>query len=450
MSADLLIKNAKIVTPTDTYEGCVYVEGGRISAITHKAEAGAAREIDAAGRHLLPGMVDEHVHMMDPGFTDREDWTTGTEAAARGGITTVIDHHRSDPLVYTREILEDKTAYIDSRSVVDFGQLGGLDVDNLEHLRPMWEGGALGFKGFMCELHGVPDLSEGVLLNIMREVKSFGGTVMLHCESDSILNKSKEKIDADNRTDYMCISDWRNPESEYVATLDAVALAELTGCTVLVAHVSQPVLLEAIQAARGRGARIFAESCPQYFYLDHSHLEELGPFVKFTPVIRSAETRDGMRAALGRGMVDTIGTDHCPFPRQRKVDGLENIHDAPFGIPGVETTVRLMLNAVSDGVLTLNQLVHICCEQPARVFSIYPRKGCIQVGADADFIVVDMDREETLRDADIVSKCKWTPFDGWTMKGAPVMTLVRGEVVMEDGEVTGRAGYGETVERVGG
>ena len=267
-------------------------------------------------------MVDEHVHMMDPGFTDREDWTTGTEAAARGGITTVIDHHRSDPLVYTREILEDKTAYIDSRSVVDFGQLGGLDVDNLEHLRPMWEGGALGFKGFMCELHGVPDLSEGVLLNIMREVKSFGGTVMLHCESDSILNKSKEKIDADNRTDYMCISDWRNPESEYVATLDAVALAELTGCTVLVAHVSQPVLLEAIQAARGRGARIFAESCPQYFYLDHSHLEKLGPFVKFTPVIRSAETRDGMRAALGRGMVDTIGTDHCPFPRQRKVGRL--------------------------------------------------------------------------------------------------------------------------------
>ncbi len=446
MGCELLIKNARIVTPGGTYAGCAQVEGGRISAITQEAGGSARREIDAGGRFLLPGMVDEHVHMMDPGFTEREDWTTGTEAAARGGVTTVIDHHRSDPLVYTREILEEKTAYIDSRAVVDFGQLGGLDVDNLAHLRPMWEGGALGFKGFMCELHGVPDLSEGLLLNIMREARTFGATVMLHCESDSILKKSKDRIDG--RTDYMCISDWRNPESEYVATMDAVALAELTGCTVLVAHVSQPALLKAIQAARRRGARIFAESCPQYFYLDHSHLEKLGPFVKFTPVIRSPETRQGMREALGRDMVDTIGTDHCPFPRQRKEDGIDNIHEAPFGIPGVETTTRLMLNAVSEGVLTLNQLVRICCEQPARLFHLYPRKGCIQVGADADFLLVDMEREETLRDAEVVSKCGWTPFDGWKVRGAPVMTIVRGEVVMEDGEVCGRAGYGESVKRV--
>ncbi len=448
MASDLLIDNARIVTPGGTYEGCVRVDAGQISAITQRGEGGAARrEIDAGGRFLLPGMVDEHVHMMDPGFTDREDWTTGTKAAARGGVTTVIDHHRSEPLVYTREILEEKAAYVDSRAVVDFGQLGGLDVDNLAHLRPMWEGGALGFKGFMCELHGVPDLSEGVLMNIMREARMFGATVMLHCESDSILKKSKERIDAEDRTDYMCVSDWRNPESEYVATMDAVALAELTGCTVLVAHVSQPDLLEAIQAARARGARIFAESCPQYFYLDHSHLAEMGPFVKFTPVIRSAETREGMREALGRDMVDSIGTDHCPFPRGRKEDGLENIHEAPFGIPGVETTVRLMLNAVNEGLLTLNQMVRICCETPARIFNIYPQKGCLQAGADADLIIVDMEREETLRDADVVSKCGWTPFDGWEVKGAPEVTISRGVVVMEDGVVTGQAGHGRVVTR---
>ena len=357
MSADLLIKNAKIVTPTDTYEGCVYVEGGRIAAITHKAEANAAREIDAAGRHLLPGMVDEHVHMMDPGFTDREDWTTGTEAAARGGITTVIDHHRSDPLVYTREILEDKTAYIDSRSVVDFGQLGGLDVDNLEHLRPMWEGGALGFKGFMCDLHGVPDLSEGVLLNIMREVKSFGGTVMLHCESDSILNKAKEKIDADNRTDYMCISDWRTPESEYVATLDAVALAELTGCKVLVAHVSQPVLLEAIQAARGRGARIYAESCPQYFYLDHSHLAG-------TRAVRQVHAghplrRDARRDARGARARHGGHHRHRPLPLPPPAEGgrprehprraLRDTGRGDDGAPDAERRERGRAHAQPDG-----------------------------------------------------------------------------------------------------
>ena len=450
MNADLLVSNAQIVTSSDTFPGHIYVKDGQIAAITREKEAGAAREIDAAGRHVLPGMVDEHVHMMDPGFTDREDWTQGTMAAARGGITTVIDHHRSEPLVYNRAILEEKTEYIRSRAVVDYGQLGGIDLDNLEHLHPMWEGGALGFKGFICELHGVPDLSEGVLLNVMREAKTFGATVMLHCESDSILKKAKEKIDADGRTDYMCISDWRNPESEYVATIDAISLAELTGCTVLVAHVSQPRLLDAIHAAKERGVQIFAESCPQYFFMDTDTLKEKGPFVKFTPVLRAPEVKEGMRTYLGRGMVDTIGTDHCPFPRALKEAGVENIHDAPFGIPGVETTVRVMLTAVSEGHLSLNQWVRICCERPARLFRLFPRKGAIQVGSDADLIIVDMEREETLRNADIVSKCKWTPFDGMKVKGAPVMTIVRGNVVMEDGVVCGEAGVGKPVSRVRG
>jgi allantoinase len=450
MNADLLVSNAQIVTPSSTFQGHIYVTGGRISAITSEKEAGAAREIDAAGRFVLPGMVDEHIHMMDPGFTDREDWTQGTMAAARGGVTTVIDHHRSEPLVYTRKILEEKTEYIRSRAVVDYGQLGGLDLDNLEHLRPMWEGGALGFKGFICELHGVPALPEGVLLDVMREAKSFGATVMLHCESDSILKKAEARIEAEGRTDYMCISEWRNPESEYVATIDAISLAELTGCTVLVAHVSQPRLLDAIHAARERGVSIFAESCPHYFYLDTDDLKKKGPFVKFTPVLRSPEVKAGMRDRLGRDMVNTIGTDHCPFPRAMKEAGIDNIHDAPFGIPGVETTVRVMLNAVSEGLLSLNQLVKLCCEQPARLFHLFPRKGAIQVGSDADLIVVDMDREETLRDQDIVSKCKWTPFDGMKVKGAPVMTILRGNVVMEEGEVCADAGLGEPVRRVEG
>ncbi|MDP6560828.1 MAG: amidohydrolase family protein, partial [Candidatus Binatia bacterium] len=447
MKADLLVSNAQIVSPSGTYKGHIYINGGRISAITREKEAGAAREIDAANQYVIPGMVDEHVHMMDPGYTDREDWTQGTKAAARGGITTVIDHHRSDPLVYTSKILKEKTEYIRSRAVVDFGQLGGLDTDNLEHLRPMWETGALGFKGFMCELHGVPDLSEGILLDIMREAGSFGGTVMLHCESDTILKKAKAQIDAEGRTDPMSISDWRNPEAEFVATVDAISLAELTGCTVLVAHVSQPRLLELIQEARGRGAHIYGESCPHYFYLDHTHLKERGAYVKFTPVVRAPEVKEGMRDALGKGLVDTIGTDHCPYPRHLKEVGEGDIHKAPFGIPGIDTTLRVMLHAVNEELLTLNKLVQICCEQPARLFHLYPRKGCIQIDSDADLVIVDMDREDTLRDEDIVSKCRWTPFCGWKIKGDVTMTLVRGNVVMDQGEVCAEAGIGAPAAR---
>ena len=447
MDADLVVSNCQIVTSSNTYNGNIYIKDGKIIAITENKDISAKEEVDAANNYVLPGMVDEHVHMMDPGFTDREDWEQGTKAAARGGITTVIDHHRSDPLVYTSTILEEKTEYITGKAVVDFGQLGGLDLENLADLKPMWDSGALGFKGFMCELHGVPDISEGKLRNIMLEAVKFGATVMLHCESDSILKESKKIIDRDNRTDRMCISEWRNPESEFVATMDAINLAELTGCRVLVAHVSQPRLLREIQSARLRGVNIFAESCPQYFYLDHTHLKNLGPYVKFTPAIRSPETKDEMRLMLGKEMVDTIGTDHCPFPKESKDAGLSNIHDAPFGIPGIDTTVRLMLNAVNDGCLNLNQLVKICCENPSRIFNLFPKKGTIQVGSDADLIVVDLDAKETIKDEEIVSKCKWSPFNNLEIKGSVIRTIVRGQTVMKDGVVSAPNGWGKPVQR---
>ncbi|MFQ5896290.1 MAG: dihydroorotase family protein, partial [Nitrospinota bacterium] len=448
MKADLLIADAQVVTPQVSYPAHIYIQGGKILAISRERDLPADRVIDAAGRPVLPGAVDEHVHMMDPGYTDREDWTTGTQAAARGGVTTVIDHHRSKPQVFNRKLLEEKTEYARRRSVVDFGQLGGLDPENLEHLRPMWEGGALGFKGFLCELHGARELSEGVLLDILEEVAGFGGTVMLHCESDTILKKAKERVEAEGRKDYLSFAALRRPEAEVVATEDVIHLAELTGCRVLVAHVSQPRLLRHIRQARAhRRVPIYAESCPQYFYLDTGHLKEKGPFVKFTPPVREPETRQGMRKALAEGLVDTIGTDHCPYPRAAKEKGLGDIHQAPFGIPGIETTLRLMLNAVNEGWLTLNQLVQMMCETPARTFNIYPQKGALLPGSDADLVIVDLDRQETISDSAIVSKCGWSPYDGWRLKGGPVLTMVRGEVVAEEGKAVGDPGFGESVFR---
>ena len=243
MSADLLIKNAKNRDASRHLRGMrLRGGGGGFSAITHKAESSAAREIDAAGPPSPAGHGGRARAHDGPGLHGPGRLDDGHRSGGPGR------HHHRDRPPPERPRSSTRARFWRTRPPTSTRARWWISANSAaststtsKHLRPMWEGGALGFKGFMCELHGVPDLSEGVLLNIMREVKSFGGTVMLHCESDSILNKSKEKIDADNRTDYMCISDWRNPESEYVATLDAVALAELTGCTVLVAHVSQPV-----------------------------------------------------------------------------------------------------------------------------------------------------------------------------------------------------------------
>lgn len=447
MKPDLVVKNAKIADSFGTCEGHILIKDGKVLAIAAELDGEPESVIDAGGLHVLPGMVDDHVHMMDPGHTEREDFTTGTKAAARGGATTVIEHHRTLPPVFTADLLREKSAHLKDKSVVDFGQLGGLAPDNLDQLKPMWEAGALGFKGFLCDLHGAPMLSEGKLLDIMREVKTFGGVCLYHCESDSICRLAKEKIDRDGRTDYRSMLEWRSPEAEYVASMDLIHLAELTGCRSIIAHVSQPRILEAVQAARRTGVPIYAESCPQYFYLTEEEGERRGPWAKFTPPPRPQAARDGMREALGRGMVDILATDHCPHVKADKEKGKKNIHDAPFGIPGIETTSRLMLNAVASGWLTLEALVRMMCEQPARLYGLYPKKGALLPGSDADLVVVDLNRKEKLSNADVVSKCGWTTFDGMETTGAPVLTMVRGEVVMKEGRVVGEAGIGREVAR---
>ncbi|MFQ5914100.1 MAG: dihydroorotase family protein [Nitrospinota bacterium] len=447
MKPDLVVKNANIVHPLGTYPGHVFIKDEKVFAITAELDGEPDSVIDADGLYVLPGMVDDHVHMMDPGHTEREEFTTGTRAAARGGATTVIEHHRTLPPVFTSDLLREKSEYLKEKSVVDFGQLGGLAPDNLDQLRPMWEAGALGFKGFLVELHGAPMLSEGVLLDIMREVRSFDGVCLYHCESDSICRIGKEKLDSQRRTDYRSMLEWRSMEAEYMASMDLIHLAELTGCRSIIAHVSQPRILEAIREARSRGVPIYAESCPQYFYLTEEEGEKLGPWAKFTPPPRPEQVRDGMREALGRDLVDIIATDHCPQVKSDKEKGRADIHQAPFGIPGIETTSRLMLNAASMGLLSLEQLVHMMCEQPARLYGLYPKKGTLQPGSDADLVIADLDRKERLSNADIVSKCGWTPLDGMETTGAPVLTMVRGHVVMKDGHVVGEAGIGVEVSR---
>jgi len=412
MKPDLVIKNAKIVNSLGTYEGHVLIRDGKVLAVTSDLDGEPDSVIDAGGRYVLPGMVDDHVHMMDPGHTEREDFTTGTKASARGGATTVIEHHRTLPPVFTADLLREKSAYLKDKSVVDFAQFGGLAPDNLDQLRPMWEAGALGFKGFLVELHGAPMLSEGVLLDIMREVGSFGGTCLYHCESDSICRLGEEKIDRDGRTDYRSMLDWRSMEAEYMA-----------------------------------GVPVYAESCPHYFYLTEEEGEKRGPWAKFTPPPRPETVRDGMRDALGKGWVDIIATDHCPHVKSDKENGLDNIHKAPFGIPGIDTTSRLMLNAVNEGWLTLEHLVRLMCEQPAKLYNIFPKKGTLQPGSDADLLIVDLDRKEKLTNDGVVSKCGWTTFDGMETTGAPTLTMVRGNVVMKDGQVMGEAGIGVEVTR---
>jgi allantoinase len=447
MKADLAVVNGLLVESRSIYPGVLYIREGKIVGITQTLENHPQEVIDAHGLYVLPGAIDGHVHMMDPGYTEREDFTTGTRAAARGGVTTVIDHHRTVPQVLGAKELLDKKEYLKSRSIIDFGLLGGLSLSNLGNLKGLWEAGALGFKGFTCELHEADALLIGNLLEILLEIRKFNGIALLHCEDDSLLKKKEEQLRKQGRKDPLSVSEWRSPEAEELAVRTLIYAARKTGARVAVAHTSLPSLVLEQAAARAEGIPVFTETCAQYLFLTEEDLKKQGPFAKFTPPPRKKEEVDRLRWCAAQGLIDMVNSDHCPYPYVDKEAGMKDIWLAPFGIPGVETATLILLDLVSRGLLTLQQVASLRSERPAMIYGLTGQKGALRVGCDADLVLVDLKREVVLDNAKVVSKCGWTPYHGREVTGDVVLTMVRGKVVMEEGKVMGEPGWGRFVTR---
>ena len=445
----ILIKNGTIVTAAGQYPGNILIGGEKIRAILDRGDEPAADVVvDAKNRYVIPGGVDEHTHMMDPGYTEREEFSTGTAAAAYGGITTVIDHHRTVPPVYGIEELNQKIEYLKDKAVVDFALMGGISPDNIDALEAMWKRGVTCFKTFTCNLHGVRAMFPGVLYDMLTELKRFGGRVLIHCEDDNVCERNKQRLLAAGRTDPACQIEWRSPLAEELAVDMVIAVARETGANTTIAHVSQAKLLQRIRRAHESGVDIHAESCPQYFYLTDQDVVALGPWGQFTPPPRNRENLKEMWRLFNLGYVDVIGSDHCPYPYETKAVGEKNFWDAPNGIPGVETSMRIFLNAVNEGKTTLSKVVEVMCEKPAKLNGLYPKKGTVQVGSDADLVILDMDHEEVVRNESVVSKCKWSPYNGKTLKGAPETVFVRGNLTVDHYHVVAKPGNGKFTARM--
>jgi allantoinase len=443
MKADLVVRGGTLVFPHGRVRADLVIREGRIVGHTAPGEAEGKEIVEADGLYVLPGGVDAHVHMQDPGLTDREDFITGTGAAVVGGVTTVIDHHRTIPFVLRPEIVREKTAYLASRARVDYALLGGAHPDNIDQLRPMWEAGVVGFKVFTCNLHGVPAALPDKMLEIFRTVASFDGVCLVHAEDEFITRANEERLRAAGRKDFRVIPEWRTLEAELVAVNTVVFLARLTGCRVVIAHVSHPRVCEVIRRERSLGARVWAESCPQYFHLSTDEIDRWGTWHKFTPPAREREAAEAMWARLEAGEIDMICSDHAPATRADKERGLEDIWACSFGIPCVETALPLMLTGVNEGRISLERLVMARSQIPAQVYGLWPRKGGLHIGADADFVLVDLTAERILRDEDMVSKAGWTPYAGRRVRGLPVRTYVRGRLVAAEGKPVGEPGWGQ-------
>lgn len=418
--ADIIVRNAKIVTSTTVIEGDLAIEGGKISGIGSVSQ-NAKREIDSSGKFLLPGVIDIHVHFRDPGFPEKGDFSTESAAAASGGVTTILDMPNTSPPTLTIETLEEKRNIAAAKSLVNYGFFMGLSSDNLREIEKAKN--IAGVKVYMGS-------STGNLLiqdtNIIEKLFELGRLVIVHAEDESIIRENEKKFRESN--DPRIHSLIRDHRSGYEAVKAVLHLAKKYEARIHITHLSSKEEVEEVE--KFKSEKVGCDVTPHHLALTTAYYEKLGNYVKVNPPLRDPEDRQTLWKALKSGIIDIVASDHAPHTKKEKESGYWN---APAGVPGVQTLLPFLLDSVEHGELSLQQVVKITAENPAKLFGI-SGKGRIEVGYDADLILVDMEKEREVTEEILLSKCGWSPFRGFTFRGWPAVTMVNGKVLYEEGK----------------
>ncbi|HTQ32959.1 MAG TPA: allantoinase AllB [Stellaceae bacterium] len=450
MSVDLVISGGTLVTETAAFPASVAVADGRIAAIGRDdAMPPAAERLDARGLHVLPGAIDAHVHIREPGYTHKEDWATGTAAAACGGVTTIFDMPNTNPPTGTREALAMKLAAAEEKAFVDFGIYGLLDENNIDGLETLIEGGVAAFKCFMGNTFGnLPAPSDGAMLEGFEILARRGLRCTVHAETASILARREAKMRDAGRHDPLAHLAARPPVAAMEAVQRAALYAEWTGARLHIAHVSSSEELRPLREAKSHGVDVTAETCPHYLMLDTEDYARCGSLIRVNPPVREPYHKALLWAAVRDRTIDMISTDHAPHTPDEK--HRDDIWTADCGFPGVESQMPLMLTAVANGEIAITDYVRLSSAAPARAFGLYPKKGALIPGADADLALVDLAASSRVDRAMLHSlRAQVTPFHGRALKGVPIHTLVRGRFVMRERELVSDArGWGQSVRRV--
>jgi allantoinase len=442
MKYDLILKNGIVVTPRSSFTADVAVKNGKIALIADSVASFAADEIyDARGKYILPGVIDAHVHFRDPGLIVKEDFETGSRAAAYGGVTMVADMPNVLPITATAKDFTEKVRIISEKSYIDFGLFFLLTNNNSYEMEPAQTAGALGFKIYLGTSVGdIAAPGEGIMFEQMEKITKFNTRIGFHAENNALNDYFTEKCwEGSCRNEPDIFIKARPDISEADAVACAIRFAEYTGAKIHIYHVSAGLSVDLIRTAKKQGIPISAETCPHYLFLDSNDYERLGGQMKTFPPIRTMKDQNALWAGIADGTIDMIATDHAPHTVEEKG---KNIWEASAGAIGVETSVRLMLNEVNRGRFTLNDYVRLACEAPARIWHIFPQKGSFQLGTDGDFTIVDMEKEDRIRNNSLHSKNKTGIYDGIKTQGMPVATIVRGQFIMKDGEIIGTRGFG--------
>jgi dihydroorotase len=448
MVADLVIHGATLVSDTATFAASVAIKDGKIFAIGDaEAMPDAAEHLDATGCQLLPGAIDAHVHFREPGYVHKETWETGTASAAMGGVTTVFEMPNTNPPTGTVEALAIKLKAAES-AYVDFGIYGLLGESNLDQLEALIEGGVAAFKCFMGNTFGnLPSPPTGAILEGFEIIAKHGYRIALHAENASIMARRQVKLVEAGRNDPLAHLEARPPVVAVEAVSRAAILAEWTGARIHILHVSSGDELRPLREAKARGVDITAETCPHYLLLDEHAYTDKKSLIRVNPPVREKTHQDKLWEGVRDRTIDMIATDHAPHSHDEK--HRDDIWAADCGFTGVETQMPLMLTQVIDGRLGLTDYVRLTSYAPANAFGLYPRKGALLPGSDADIVIVDLGHEHRVDSATLQSKGSSTPFHDYPMRGAPIHTLVRGRFVMRDRKLmTDAKGHGLNVRRV--
>ncbi len=445
-TADIVIRNGTVVTPDAAFAASVAIRDGKILSVGAADAMPAAREtIDAKGLHVLPGAIDVHVHFRDPGYPHKEDWASGTAAAAFGGCTTVFDMPNTIPPTGTADILAAKHKIAASKAHVDFGLYGLLGEDTIANVPALVKGGVIGFKCYMGNTFGkIPSPSTGAMLEAFEVVARTGKRISLHAETNSIMEWRESRLRKAGRTDPLAHIASRPAVVAIEAVSRAAILSEWTGARIHVLHISSAEELRPLREAKARGVDITGETCPHYLMLSADDYAKFAGVIRVNPPVREKRNQEPLWQALADGTIDMIATDHAPHTPEEKTR--KDIWTVDCGFPGVELQMPLMLNAVNEGRLSISDYVRLSAANPAKIWGLYPRKGVIAPGAEADIALVDLGKSWTIDDAKLQSLSKISPWHGYKIKGLPVHTLVRGKFVMRDRVLAADArGWGRSV-----
>jgi len=439
---DTVLFNAKVYAAKRIVDAGIAIDNKRIVKIAKETSLPkASARLNMNGCFVLPGLIDSHVHLRDQELAYREDFTTGTAAAAAGGVTTVIDMPNNQPLTMDSRSLRERMQVAEKRILVNVAFNSAFPRGTNEVNRIVREG-AVGFKLYLLQqIGGISIDDDNALRHAFKAIAETGVPIAVHAEDKAMLEAIKKKMQSAGRNGAEAFLEAHPLEAEVKAIQHVVELAKNSGARVHICHVSSAAGLKTVQKARQRDLKITCEITPHHLLLTSQNLKKEGNLALTIPPLRSkADTGEAFWKALKQGSVDTIASDHAPHSIEEKT--AQSIWDVKPGISGLETMLPLMLTEVNRNHLTIPELIRLTSERPAELFRIEGR-GKISEGCYADVVVVDMNREYKIDASKFHSKAKFSPFDGWKVKGKPVKTFVNGQLMMDEGEIVAKPGTGQ-------